>query len=59
MPIGPDGQVRPVSHISAAAMVCKILTGEIEELYISEEHKKKHKKRGFKLKVVPRKMNKD
>ena len=42
MPIGPQGQVRPVSTISAAAMVCKIATGEIEEQYISDEHRRDH-----------------
>ena len=53
MPIGPNGEVRPTSSVSAAAMVCKIATGEIEEQYISEEHKKAHKRHGFLLTITP------
>ena len=36
MPIGPNGEIRPVSTVSAAAMVCKIATGEIEEQYVED-----------------------
>ena len=53
MPIGPDGQVRPASTISAAAMVCKIATGEIEEQYIDEEHKQAHRPNSFRLTIEP------
>ena len=51
MPIGPNGEVRPASSISAMAVVMKIATGEIEEQYISEEHKKAHKRRSFTVTV--------
>ncbi len=33
MPIGPNGEKRPQSSHSAAIMVAKIATGEIEEEY--------------------------
>ena len=34
MPVGPNGQIRPDSTMSALIMACKIATGEIEEKYI-------------------------
>lgn len=42
MPIGPNGEIRPVSTVSAAAMVCKIATGEIEEQYVEDRDKDKN-----------------
>ena len=39
MPVGPNGEIRPVSTISAAAMVCEIATGEIKEQYIQDRDK--------------------
>lgn len=53
MPVGPNGEIRPDDKRSAAVMALKIATGEIEEQYISEEHKQAHKRRSFTLKVVP------
>lgn len=36
MPVGPNGQIRPESTMSAVIMACKIATGEIKEKYSSE-----------------------
>ena len=36
MPIGPNGEKRPVSTNSAAVMAAKILTGLAEEQYVGE-----------------------
>lgn len=52
MPIGPNGEVRPASSISAMVMAMKIATGEIEEQYISEEHKKAHNHKKLRLKII-------
>ena len=59
MPIGPNGEIRPASSISAAVTVMKIATGEIEEQYISEEHKKAHNHKKLRLKVIRNKDDKD
>lgn len=52
MPTGPNGEVRPASSISAMVMAMKIATGEIEEQYVSEEHKKTHNHRKLRLKII-------
>ena len=52
MPIGPNGEIRPASSISAMVMAMKVATGEIEEQYISEEHKTAHKRRRFTVTVI-------
>ena len=53
MPIGPNGEIRPVSATSAAVMAAKIATGEIEDAYISEDHRQAHQRNSFTLTVVP------
>ena len=52
MPIGPNGEVRPASSISAIAMAMKIATGEIEERYVSEEHKQAHNHKKLRLRII-------
>lgn len=37
MPVGPNGQIRPDSTMSAVIMACKIATGEVEEKYIDSK----------------------
>ena len=37
MPTGPQGQVRPSDTIENAILVARIATGEIEEIYPSDE----------------------
>ena len=59
MPVGPDGQIRPDSTFSAVIMAAKIATGEIEERYISEEHKKAYKRNSFTLTIKPCDEDKD
>ena len=53
MPVGPNGQIRPDSSFSAVIMAAKIATGEIEEQYISEEHKRAHQRNSFLLTITP------
>ena len=37
MPVGPNGEKRPVSPISAAVMAVKIATKQIPEEYVEDE----------------------
>ena len=54
MPVGPRGQIRPESTMSAVIMECKIATGEIEEQYMDEEYRQTHRSRSLALKVESR-----
>ena len=45
MPIGPNGEKRPVSPTSNAVHVMRIAAGLVDEEYIMPEHAAKAKKR--------------
>ncbi len=54
MPIGPQGQKRPVSVVESAVLICRIATGQQEEQFVNgKPRRKRHRGETDKLAQEP------